>query len=672
MITNTNLAKYLDMKNLFKPILISLFLLASVIAVGQKSELKKADAFFNRKDPEYFEALKIYEQLKERGYVLDIPTRIKVGHCYYHLNNIEKAFEIFGELEDKLAGKDLYVYASTNHKIGLYADAIELYKKARPQMAGQQNQIDEMIKACEWAVENLTYNPNILVNPSTLATFGQSFGIQYYDEGVVYSSASEEKPTKKTKTDKQGMTFLNLYYSDIKDGEVAGKSRIFSNNLKFDFHVGAISFTSDMKTMYYTKTVRIKGGESRLKIFKVTHNGKDWANEEAISINSNEFDNAHPAVSPDDKSLYFVSNRPGGYGGKDLYVVERRANGTYGQPRNLGPKVNTFGDEMYPYISSDNILYFSSDGHIGFGGLDLFKAEYKNAEWTNVENMMLPFNSEKDDFGYVIDPNNHRLGFISSNRMGDGSTDRIFYVLHREEDITAKEEEEEVVISTSGTSTFPTAFVSILTSTFNNEPVQGANIILKDPITGNIIAQGASDNNGKISLGIAEQYVRDMQEFEISISKVGEYQPKTVIVNINELEDFAKSGIPMTPIFKESGLNELGDLKIPYSGSNFTQAGTNELDKLAAYLLNNKHVVVKLNGHTDCRGNQSSNLNTSQAMAEKAEQYLLSKGVPQRNIIPRGYGERYPVNGCKRGRSCSDNEHQQNKRVEVVVWRFLN
>ena len=654
------------MKNILKPVLLTLFIATTFVTFGQKSELKKADSFFKRQ--EYFEALKIFEQIQDKGYKLDVPTQIKVGHCYYHLNNIEKAYEIFSELESQLSGNDLFIYASTTHKFGLYADAADLYRKARPQMAGRQSQIDEMIRACEWAVENLIYDPMVLVNPSTLATFGQSFGIQYYDKGVVYSSASEEPTSKKTKTDKQGMAFLNLYYSDIEDGAVSGKPRLFSNNLKFDFHVGAISFTSDMKTMYFTKTVRVKGGASILKIYKVTHNGKDWANEEAIGINSNEFDNAHPAVSPDDKSLYFVSNRPGGYGGKDLYVVERRANGTYGTPRNLGPKVNTFGDEMYPYISKDNVLFFSSDGHIGFGGLDLFRADYRNGEWTDVKNMMLPFNSEKDDFGYVIDPNNPRMGFISSNRMGDGSMDRIMYVLHREEE----KKEEEPVIDDIIISSFPTSFSTTLTSTFNNEEVQGATVTIKDSFTGRVITEGVSGNNGKISLNIPQEYLIDMQEFEITISKQGEFQSKTLIANINEIGEIARAGIPMTPIFKEAALNELGDSKIPYTGTNFTQDGLNELDKLAAYLLNNRHVVVKLNGHTDSRGNQTYNLHTSQTMAEKAEQYLLSKGVPKQNIIPRGYGERYPINKCKRGTRCSEQEHLQNRRVEVVVWRFLN
>ena len=666
---------FIHKKFSLRTIFLFTFMMMAFVTFGQKSELKKADSFFNR--GEYYEALQLYNKVVADGHKLEISTQIKVGHCYYNLNNIDRAFEIFMGLEDKLFGKDLFTYASAAHKFGFYSGAIELYKKARPQMVERQSQIDEMIRACEWAEKNQTFVPNVRVNPSSLLTFGQSFGIQYYDKGVVYSSASEAPSnSKKEKTDKQGMNFLNLYYSDVspEDGEISGKGRLFSENLKFNFHVGAITFTPDMKQMYYTKTVRVKGGESRLKIYRVTHNGRDWVNEEEISINSNTSDNAHPAISPDGKLLYFVSNRPGGYGGKDIYVAEIRANGGFGTVRNLGPDVNTFGDEMYPYVSKDNVLFFSSDGHIGFGGLDLFKAEFVLGEWTNVENMMMPFNSNKDDFGYVIDPNNPRFGFLSSNKLGNGSNDAIFYVRYSEEEIKKEEpvinELEDIIIESVLTSGLPSSFKTKVTSTFSNEPVSNASFVIKDTFTGNIVAQGVSNANGLIDVAIPEKFINDSQEFEITISKTGDFQQKKVIASIQELTDFAQAGISMTPIFKEQGLNEIGESPVYYVGNEITPDGFKMLDKVAAYLLNNPRVVIKLNGHTEARGNKATNLNTSQTMAEKAEKYLISKGVPADNIIPRGYGERYPANHCVRGKVCSDKEHLENRRIEVVVWKF--
>lgn len=670
------------MRPSLRSILVSIFLMTCIFMWGQSSQLRKANSLFDR--GEYFAALQIYNQMVTDGYELDIPTRIKTGHCFYNLNNIDKAFDVFLELEDQLSGMDLFIYASTAQKFGFYSGAIDLYKKVRPQLTGRQGHIDEMIRACEWAERNSNVIREYLVNPLDITTYGQSFGIQFYNNGIVYSSASAEKDSKQK--DKQGMNFLSLYYSDYKDGKVSG-SRVFSRNLLSPYHVGAISFTSDYKTMYYTKVVRVKGGNNILKIYSVTYDGNDWGNEQELSINSNNFDNAHPAVTPDDKFLYFTSNRPGGYGGKDLYFVERRSNRSYGTPRNLGPKINTFGEEQWPFISKDNSLYFSSDGHTGFGGLDVFKADFVNGEWTNIVNMMFPFNSAKDDFGYVINPNNPKQGFLSSNRTSDGSIDAIFYVLPREEEpvkpivvepepIVAQEpitvpEPVKTPDSRVDITIYPRSFATLVTSTFNGDIVGGAEVIIKDAYTGALVSQGASGRDGKVLLNIPDKFRVEGQEFEIIFSKGDGFQPKRMVANIMELDELGKGGISLTPIFSDAGLNEIGEMIIPYIGNNITPEGYKVLDRLAAFLQNNKHVVIKLNGLTDARGNRLTNLQTSQSVAEKAEEYLRTKGIADDNIIPRGYGERYLRNRCGRGKLCTDDQHLENRRVEVVVWRFL-
>jgi hypothetical protein len=452
-------------------------------------------------------------------------------------------------------------------------------------------------------------------------------------------------------------------------------SRVFSKNLLSPYHVGAISFTSDFKTMYFTKVVRVRGGNNILKLYSAVFDGNEWGNEQELVINSNDFDNAQPAVSPDDKFLYFTSNRPGGYGGKDLYAVERRANRTYGTPRNLGPMINTFGEEQWPFVSTENTLYFSSDGHIGFGGLDIFKSEFANGEWGKVENMMFPFNTNKDDFGYVINPNYPREGFLSSNRTSDGSIDAIFYVQPRAEEPVVKEPvvEEPVVVEEPKVdlSIYPRAFGTMLTSTFNGEIVSGASVVIKDAYTGVIVSQGVSGADGKVSLNIPDLFKVEGQEFEISFSKGEGFKEKRMVVNIMELEELGKGGIALTPVFSDTALDELSGMIIPYVGNAITPDGYKILDRLAGFLLNNPHVVIKLNGLTDARGNQLNNLQGSQSMSEKAEEYLKTKGVPDDNIIPRGYGERYLRNRCGRGKICTEEQHLENRRIEVVVWRFL-
>ncbi len=691
------------MKLALNSLLVFIFLIISVSADGQGS-LRRAQSQYER--GEYFEALEYYKTLMENDYSFEVEDKIRIAHCYFELNNIDEAFSSFMEVEDHLSGYDLFTYASATHRFGFYEGAIDLYQRARPQNPSLQAQIDELIRSCEWAMENDEFLTNVRVNPSSINTYGQSFGIQYYRDGVIYSSASPDDEGRAR--DRQGRSFLSLYYSELVDDQIAN-TRLFSKNLVFPYHVGAISFSADNKTMYYTRTVRVRGGGSMNKIFSVQFDGNDWIDEREVPFNSDEFDNAHPAVSPDNKYLYFVSNRPGGYGGVDLWRVERRANRTYGSPSNLGPRVNTFGNERFPFVSKENVLYFASDGHSGFGGLDLFRAEYLNGIWGNTENMMKPFNSDKDDFGYVIDPNDPQKGFLSTNRLGDGMEDVIFYVQYLDEeesptptieepvtDIIQAEPEPEVVAVPRpqpvvvaepvpqpvmepepvveepkiDLSIFPSSFRSMVTSSFNGNALEGANVIISDAFTGTVINRATSGANGRFTLAIPDTYRQEGQEFEINVSK-SEFNTRKVVGNIMELDEIGSGGFSLAPIFKEADLNEISGLSILYVGEEITPQGISLLDKVAAYLLSNPNVVIKLNGHTDARGNRMTNLTTSQTVAEKAEAYLLSKGVPADNLIPRGYGERYIENNCRRGKLCSDAEHLMNRRIEVVVWRFL-
>ncbi|WP_010527399.1 OmpA family protein [Thermophagus xiamenensis] len=696
---------------------IVLFLISVSMVMGQSRTIRRGNKYFENE--EYYKALQYYNQAKNAGEELSVDVQRKIAHCYYYLNDIERAFVAFEELKGNLLPEDLVNYALSAHKNGFYQRAIDLYRKTKQYKVGNQSQINKLMEACVWALENDEFNPNYYVNPSTLLTFGQSFGIQYYKNGVVYSSSSGDKDGNR-KVDRYGKEFLNLYYSELDENGRIGEKRLFDENMVFDYHVGAISFTSDQKTMYYTRSVRIPGGQSRIKIFSVEFDGEHWVNEKVLPINSNDYDCAYPAVTPDDRYLVFASNMKGGYGGTDLYIAERYEDGRFGQPKNLGPQINTFGDERFPFVSKDYVLYYSSDGMKGFGGLDIFKAEKTGeAKWSNPQNMMKPFNSNKDDFGYVIDPNNPDRGFLSSNRISSGE-DVIFYVEPRNldnENQNASDEEmlpmggllydenglveveempmggldvpestpeavsepvpetdpqpEPVTEPVPDLSAFPDAFATKILSTFNGDAIENASVIVKDYNSGQTVVEGMTDQNGRVHLLLPDKYRKEGQAFEISISKEHEYKSKNMIVDIMELEQISNNGISLTPVFDDVVLDDIGTMVIPYIGENITDEGLKVLDKLAAYLLNNPNVVVKLNSHTEARGNKYNNLLISQKVAEKAKEYLMDHGVGDVNVIPRGYGERYLVNKCFRGKVCSDSEHLKNRRIEVVVWKML-
>lgn len=687
-----------------KYILTLIVLLCTVLggsdSFSQKKELKKARIFYD--EEEFYLALDMYSQAEALGATLSLEDKLIQARCYYLINDVTKSWEMYTELSLNLTGDDVFYYASSQHQNGAYEDAISWYEKAKLQqltISINSYQINELIRSCKWALNNQTFGP-LNCNPEwTLASQGQSFGVQYYKrDHVVYSSA----PPGSKNVDKNGKAYLNLYISDLGENRlpIEGSQRVFSENLISPYHVGAIAFTSDYKYMYFTKTVYVEDdGEekSMVKIFVVEYDGNDWVNERECAFNSNNYDCAHPAISPDDKYIYFVSNRSDdGYGEKDIYYCERKGANSFGPVKNLGSAINTYGDEVYPVISRDNKLYFSSNGHPGFGGLDIFVAEFIDGTWQNVRNVMQPLNSIKDDFCYVIDETDPEKGYISSNRLGKGGADVINKVLKAsavestpanemppiigadvlvfgldEEPVVAPEPEpqpvEEPVVAPVVEEVKPHLFKTTITSTYDNSKVADAEFILSDGSTGEVIISGRSDASGQVVLNIPGKYANENVDFNIVVRKDG-FNEKTFLASLSELDALTKEGIALTPIFNDSVLDDISGMFIPYT-SDFDDEARATLDKLAAYLMANPNIVVKLNGHTEAKGNRYGNLNVSTKMAEKAKEYIVSKGVKPEQMICRGYGERYLKNRCYRGRYCDKAQHAENRRVEVVVWK---
>lgn len=674
-----------------------LMLLCVSSAYGQRSELKKAKDFLANE--EYYRALEYYNAAGDKGAEFDTATKLEMARCYFYLKDIQEALGRYEPLEADLTGEDMRNYASCWHQEGGFEIAITWYEKAK-QNGVNPVDMNDLINACEWAMQNGDFNREVVVNPAGLLVGGQSFGIQFFEDGVVYSA---EKEGRSKEIDRSGKGFQNLVYSKMIDNEIQEGHKSFSKNLESDYHVGATAFTSDFKRIFYTKVVRIKGGDSRLKIFTSKYNGSEWVDEKELSINSDDYNVAYPAVSPDNTYLYYISTERGGYGGKDVYRGEIKGSGDVTDGENLGKEINTFGNEEWPYIDSEGNLYFASDGHLGFGGLDIFKAEKIDDGFGNVTNLRQPINSGKDDFGYVVNPNDPLRGFLSSNRIGSGSTDAVFTIApvgddsNKDEDAVPIVGLDEVPVFDSSTETvepestpevvipvvvetpepevdlsmFPTSLSTKLTSTFNGGVIPGVSIVITDANTGEEVARGVTGDDGKVNIVIPDGYKSDSQEFEIEISKGDEFNPKRMIVNIMEIEDINNNGLMLTPIFNDDVLDKIGKMVIPYEGNQITKEGLAIIDELATYLTMNPNIVVKLNGHTESRGNRYNNLNVSQTIAEKAEQLLISKGINDEQMIPRGYGERYLKNKCKRGVYCSDSEHLVNRRIEIVVWKIL-
>lgn len=674
------------------PALILVGLCFSAEALGQKKELRKAkDAFY---DEDWYHCTVYYQQAQEKGGELKLDDTKRLARAYFELNQKMQAFLLYNGVENDLTDEDLYYYASAIHCIGLYEEAIKWYDKAKKSgsVTGKVMQINDMIESCKWALNNANNIPGIIVRPEyAFLSVTQSFGVQKYNDKIVYSYASENSSV----LDKNGNPFLNLYTQDFRDGQVQeGTPQLFSKNLQSEYHVGAIAFTSDKKHIFLTKTVYVNK-EPRVKIFVADYDGTDWVNERPIEFDSDDYDFAHPAVSADDKYLYFVSNMPDhtkiygkdvkNYGGKDIYRAEISGDvNHFTKVENLGSEVNTYGDEVYPVINPDGKLYFSSDTRLGFGGLDLFCSEYINGKWQNTQNMLKPYNTSGDDFYYLryeagsaegllsaFDPSREEqrdmFFSVTEIKVDKSATEEVMPVFGSDGIILPTTEEPKATANEDNSQKVETLDWNVkVTSTYNNDLIPGARVLLSDEATDESIAAGVTGADGKVTVPLSVQAISNGKEVVITVTKDG-YNEKTIQATEDELVEISREGIKLTPIFNDAVLDDISGMTIAY-GNDFDDEAINTLNKLAAYLLKSPGITVKLNAHTEAKGNRYGNLQISQKMADKAKAYLVSKGVNENQLIPRGYGERYLLNRCHRGIYCDQAQHKINRRIEVVVW----
>ncbi len=423
-------------------IFLTFFIIISVSA--QDSLLNLANQAYIEGD--FYEALKHYkkaEKIDRRNNEI----KVRLANCYYHLNNYEEAQKNYDRVKkEELFATDLVNIALLLQHVENYEMAIATYARAKSD--GAMNPLlNNYMESCRWALLHADDRYFCDVLESNFFTQGQFFGVQYYRDGVVFSSTSAvegDTATAKTEqklpeTDSRGFSFLDLFYAEEDKGQISNIS-VFSTDLLFPLHEGAVSFSPDFNTIYFTKSVielpesnifgktnNLTKPVSVLKIFQADFDGKNWVNIQELPFNSNTYSCAHPSISSDGNTLYFSSNMPGGKGRRDLYRVKKEAD-KWGTPQNLGDSINTIGDEIFPFIYKDSTLYFASTGQIGYGGYDIYSSKIKGAQWGSVANMEKWINSSKDDFGFVINPQDSTEAYVVSNRDGDGTSDKVFLV----------------------------------------------------------------------------------------------------------------------------------------------------------------------------------------------------------------------------------------------------
>jgi len=442
-----------------------------------------------------------------------------------------------------------------------------------------------------------------------------------------------------------GAAFLDLCTVEAREGIMAGSAQPLLGEVNGRFHDGPAILSADGRTMYFTRSDYFRfrlnkdeQGTSHLMLFRaeLLPDGR-WGKVSSFAYNGEDFSAGHAALSADGSVLYYISDMPGGYGGTDLYACERTAEG-WAHPRNLGPTVNTAGNEMFPTIRADT-LYFASNGHRSLGGLDIFRTVQHDGEWRQPENLNYPINTRHDDFALVM--LDDRKGYLSSNRGGrDG-----IYRIHEND---------------------PTLVLNI--SVFDEEdgsPMAGAEVRLLEPTQPEPLTLFTNDD-GNVSFPLSVDKL-----YEVLASKDGVFTERRQLSTMGQrISHEYKEEFRMQRVVVDKPM-VIENIYYDYDKWDIRPDAAQELDKVAQLFIDNPTLSFELGSHTDSRANDMYNLVLSDARARSAVDYLIRKGVPAERISARGYGERKLVNRCKDDVECTEEEHQANRRTEFKVVKVM-
>ena len=625
------------MKN-FNYLILLLFIGNSFMASAQNAKQKKADRLYD--DLAYIEAVDVYKSLIEKDFNT-IYNKSKLGDTYLKLRSPENAVFYYADVvEDTTVSAEYYFkYAQALRGVKRYDESKVWLKKYRSS-GKNQAEIDAMLSK---EISDFKIKENYTLDKVKFNSGFSDFGAYEHNGVLYYISAKDGGMSKKNKVYSwNGEPFLDIYQMDINSESSAS----VKGDINTVLHEGPLSITKDAKYMYFTRNNYLNNKEGKrddnktnnLKLYRATNNNSTWGDVIELPFNNNKYSVGNPSLSPDGKTLYFVSDMPNGFGGSDLYKVDIMENDTYGTPVNLGNKINTILDESFPFMAKDSILYFSSNGHIGFGLMDVFKVDVSKSP-LEIINIGEPVNSNLDDFAY-FQKSDSDMGYFASNREGGMGSDDIY--------------------------SFNLLKTLILrgqvTDKVNGKPIPEATVRLMNS-KNEQIAFLETDGDGNY-----EQEINRNTIYPIEAKHI-EYKVMTGIVDSNNTDDKEELiyNIQLEPIPDVEYLAEINDIYFDFDKSNIRADAAKELDKLVE-LMTNKYpdLVIKIGSHTDKRGTDEYNEGLANRRAQSTYKYLIDHGIaPERINAHEGFGERKPAIPCDR---CSKEEHQLNRRsmFEVV------
>ena len=621
------------MKRLY--ILLSCVLVSTTTLTAQNKKTESADKLFQKF--EYVDAAKEYLKLVDKGQQ-DPYVYKQLADAYYNMYNPEEAAKWYGKVVETSQEAETYFRYSQMLK------ALGKYEESNKQMAVFAKKAPSDHRAKDFN-QNPGYLPKLLnkqkafnVKALDINSTGSDFGAVLTNDNTLYFTSSRNKSKRTDGWNDE--PYLDIYKSTWNEDKTFSKpEEVIELNTRW--HDGPVTISADGNTMYFSrdshgekefeKDKKLNAKFSQVYLYKATKNGNTWTNITSLPFNAKDHSNSSPSLSKDGKTLYFSSNMAGSVGLTDIWKVAINADGSYGTPENMGTKINTEGKEQFPQITDDNVLYFSSNGHIGLGGLDIFMIDLKTN--TQIENVGKPVNSEKDDFAFSFNTTKN-AGFFSSNRTG---ADNMYWA-----NPVCGVEAMIVVTDAKTGALLSGARVSILDAKKNVLETQTttANGEIKFPLDCNTPYSIQSAKDGYES-GV----------FSIAATNGGKVKVASALN-------------PIDVIVTEKEI-VLKEINFEYNKSNITAEGAFELDKLVQVMKQNENLVIMAKAHTDNRGSDKYNMDLSDRRAKSTVQYVISKGIAASRITGKGYGESEPKVDCKE--ACTEEEHAENRRSEFLI-----
>ncbi|MCB4797821.1 OmpA family protein [Neotamlana laminarinivorans] len=624
-------------------IIYNIALLLTVVSYAQTGKQKKADYLFEKLS--YSKAAETYYDLINKK-IDTINASKKLGDSYYNLRNPDSAAVYYKKI---VSNPDIdpiyyYKYAQVLKGIENYDESriwFKKYAESGGTLSENSNDSDFLSKVnSDYFLKEVKFNSEY-----------SDFGAYEFNGTIYFASSRNTGVLTKKKYGWNGQPFLDIYTTQqITDSVVSHKNKL-KGKVNTVFHEGSLTITNDGKTMYFSRNDFIKNnrgtdelGITNLKIYKASYIEGKWKNIEELPFNSSAFSTGHPALNKNNNKLYFTSDRPGGYGGSDIYVVSINENGNYSNPENLGENINTAGNESFPFLDANDKLYFSSDGHQGLGLLDIFETiENQDSKVIGVKNIGKPINSSKDDFSFFLNPDG-LTGYFSSNRENGMGSD----------DIYAFDKLPQLIVE--GT------IVDIETK----KPITNSEVVLVSP-TGEQIASVVSDKNGHYEINVdrGKNYgIKVLKEGYIDLTSL--ISTKRIDNNISKITENIELNPKVIETIQDA---EFYPIYFDYNKAVIRKDDTNELDRITNFMVNKyPNMVIKIYSYTDSRGSQKYNLKLSQERAIATYNYLVEKGVePNRILEFKGLGEENLANNCDDKTKCTEEEHQLNRRTEFII-----